>query len=133
MPLTLHMFTVAPLHRWRLCMLVHSGHHGTLVVIAKPAAMLQQVRGFPLQGGATLCNRFSSLLAQQAARFEAGVALCGGRLLNSALPLADALPQRADPADVQRIELLCPPACAAAQAAGMCSVAEWLMSLWPAS
>jgi Odorant response abnormal 4-like len=90
------------------------------------------VDGFALQGGASLCNRFSSLLAQQAARLEAGIALCDGRLMDSTLSLADALPQRAESAAVQRIELLCPPACSTAQATGVCCVADSTGPAWPA-
>jgi hypothetical protein len=89
-------------------------------------AVLHRVNSFALQGGASLCNRFSGLLARQAARLDSCVALCRGRLLDSTMPLADALSQCTDPADAQRIELLCPTACAAAQAAGACWVPQWL-------
>lgn len=44
--------------------------------------------------------------------------LCGGRLLDGSSQLADALPQHAAAAEPQRLELLCPPACAAAGATG---------------
>ena len=102
-------------------------------ILGSAAFVLHRVDGFTLQGGASLCNRFSSLLAQQAARLEAGIALCDGRLMDSTLSLADALPQRADSAATQRIELLWPPACGGLQATGMCFVAEWPEPQWEAS